>query len=108
MGACDFTVKVKAKDARDAFNKAVGDAQWEHGHGGYTGTIAEKSEYQAFEMPAGMDTETLLQHALYGNPVKTDPPAVFRMAELANDKWGPAVCVKVAEGTFLFFGMASS
>jgi hypothetical protein len=42
MGACDFYEVAQGKTAREAFQRAVEDAQYESGHGGYTGTIAEK------------------------------------------------------------------
>jgi len=35
----------KAPTARAAFDGAVEDAKYEHGHGGYTGTIAEKQSF---------------------------------------------------------------
>ena len=43
MGATTFIIESSGKTAREAFNSAVEDAQWESGHGGYTGTIAEKA-----------------------------------------------------------------
>lgn len=42
MGAADFSTIALGKSAADAFNAAVSEAQYEYGHGGYTGSIAEK------------------------------------------------------------------
>lgn len=49
MGACDFSVIIHARTAEEAFDIAVQEAQYEHGHGGYTGTIAEKSDFVMIE-----------------------------------------------------------
>jgi hypothetical protein len=46
MGASQFIDLGKGKSIEDAFRKAVEDAKWEFGHGGYTGTIAEKTGYK--------------------------------------------------------------
>jgi len=43
MGAEDFSIGALGKTAEDAFSRAIEDARYEHGHGGYTGTIAEKA-----------------------------------------------------------------
>lgn len=45
MGAEYFATTALGKDASAAFDAAVSQAQWEHGHGGYSGTIAEKGLY---------------------------------------------------------------
>ena len=45
MGANTFYIVTKGKNAAEAFRKAADDARYEHGHGGYTGTIAEKYEF---------------------------------------------------------------
>ena len=42
MGGEIFYTKQKGSSANDAFQKAKQEAQYEYGHGGYTGTIAEK------------------------------------------------------------------
>lgn len=52
MGACDFETRSRGKTARDAFRVAVEDAQYESGHGGYTGTIAEKSGFVMIDVDA--------------------------------------------------------
>ena len=46
MGASTFLTRATGKTAREAFASATSDARYEHGHGGYTGTIAEKNQQQ--------------------------------------------------------------
>ena len=41
--------------AKEAFNSAVDHALYEHGHGGYTGTIAEKDTFIEIEVPESAD-----------------------------------------------------
>lgn len=54
MGACGFGDTAAGRDAQDAFNTAVRDAQYENGHGGYSGTIAEKSSFTLITLPKGV------------------------------------------------------
>lgn len=51
MGAYEFTAYGFGKTADAAFDQCVQDAQWEHGHGGYTGTIAEKGSFRMLPTP---------------------------------------------------------
>ncbi len=90
MGATDFSTKASGTTAREAFKSARDDAAYEHGHGGYTGTIAEK---HGFEMIAAREGETIRE-------------TVDRLIE-SNDKFGPAFCLDMGKGDFLFFGIAS-
>jgi hypothetical protein len=96
MGACDFGATSNGKTAKEAFVNAVEQAQWDHGHGGYTGTIAEKHEFVIITVPAGVD------------PIKFADELVNKDDPRIRDKWGPAGCVKISEGEFYFFGLASS
>ena len=93
MGAARFEVFVKGTSAREAFDEAVRRAQYEHGHGGYTGTIAEKRSYK-----------------LLGNAatLKEARALADEKESLVDDKWGPAGCIAVGSEGFLFFGWASS
>jgi len=45
MGAMEFFTYSVGENVEDAFNHAVRYAQYMSGHGGYTGTIAEKGSY---------------------------------------------------------------
>lgn len=90
MGACDFTVTAQGDTAQEAFRNAVADAQHEYGHGGYSGTIAEKSEFVI---------------------VQLEPEAAHdydQWPDSVQDKWGPAGAIKLGEKRWLFFGVASS
>jgi hypothetical protein len=96
MGADTFFNTVTGKTANEAFKNIVADAQYEHGHGGYTGTIAEKGSFVMINLPKGQDARE------YANKLIDDcDPRV-------DDKWGPAGCIEVKKGEFLFFGWASS
>ena len=52
MGGCTFYNEVEGKTAKAAFTRAVEDAQYESGHGGYTGTIAEKHSFVMIDAEA--------------------------------------------------------
>ncbi len=90
---------------RAAFDEARQQAQWDYGHAGYTGTIAEKT---TFLMRSERPIEVRAAHTLANKLVDEDDPRI-------SDKWGPAGCIKLATdkrgaGTcaWLFFGWASS
>lgn len=95
MGATNFAVRAKGKTAQEAFNTAVEQAAWEHGHGGYTGTIAEKSSFVVIAVPAGRKPGEYADSLIESGDKRVD------------SKWGPAGCVQVAAGEWLFFGWAS-
>lgn len=96
MGGTTFMTRARGKTAREAFDEAKAYAQHMHGHGGYTGTIAEKYSFTVINAPPGSDPRKFAQGLLD----EADPRV--------DDKWGPAGCVKVAEGEYLFFGWAAS
>ncbi len=100
MGARQFCEFSHGKSAEEAFARAKSNAFDDSGHGGYSGTIAEKS---CFEMAT---TEVLM-----------DTLATQLADELIDtrfsDKWGPVGCIEVTVKAnqvrcFLFFGWASS
>lgn len=100
MGACDFHTYQEGSDARKAFEAATDRARYMSGHGGYTGTIAEKSSF------------TVLKHT----PMLKQDAQVFADSVIEkNDKWGPAFAVPIADEKeptktkgWYFFGFASS
>ena len=51
MGACNFTTYEFGKDSKDAFKTAREEALYMHGHGGYTGTLAEKDYHAMSNKP---------------------------------------------------------
>lgn len=100
MGAAEFRTLGKGTDANDAFYKVREAAAWEHGHGGYTGTIAEKDEFL-------MRSEKVMTY---------NEADVFAQADLENnDKWGPAFALRVVDvdpqgekfDGYMFYGWAS-
>ncbi len=96
MGAQTFMTAARGKTAREAFQNAVDAAQYERGHGGYTGTIAEKHEFTVLRVP---ENATPWQYA--ATLMNNDDHRI-------SDKWGPAGCVKLDTDRYLFFGWASS
>jgi len=96
MGACFFTAEAKGANAREAFNSAVDSARWENGNGGYTGTIAEKTN---FVLLGAVETVAAAYAMI---DTKLDDVHI-------RDKWGPAGLVRVTtEDAYVFFGYASS
>jgi len=84
MGANQFAVRGEAWTAEEAFRQAVEEAQYEHGHGGYSGTIAEKDSFRT-RTPPTLDTTVEAWRAWYDQ------------IDEGHDKWGPAECVVLRE-----------
>lgn len=97
MGAAEFMSWGKGTTPQKAFDSAREAALFEYGHGGYTGTIAEK---QGFSVLATVNTRKEAV-TMANELLDSDDPRV-------DDKWGPAGCI-VVRGTeyCLFFGWAS-
>lgn len=102
MGACDFTSHAFDKDGNrmeKCFREAVREAQWEHGHGGYTGTIAEKGS-------------VVLIPEVVAETWEEGDRLAYKMIhdddDRIDDKWGPAGAIRVKNKGWVFFGMASS
>lgn len=102
MGAQVFYVSGIGLSAKEAFNIVVADAKYENGHGGYSGTIAEKSSCKS------ASTDIFENYKLareFSEQLMSD------FDHWCNDKWGPAAYVTFkSEQTikYLFFGVASS
>ena len=107
MGADSFINQAKGSSAEDAFHKAKAQAEYDYGHAGYTGTIAEKSEFVLFTPPEGVVSQKEIV-AWAESAQNHDTNGDDKLDEVANDKWGPAAAVKLPDGSFLFFGWASS
>lgn len=60
MGAADFSQIAVGADAREAFGKAKRDAQHEYGHGGYSGSLAEKYGFSLISLPPRQTLDKLL------------------------------------------------
>lgn len=100
MGGESFTHFAKGKDAATTFSSAVAQAQYDHGHSGYSGTIAEKP---GFEMRNGGTAMTRAEAYKFAGE-----------DGMENEKWGDAYAVPVKADDseeiigFLFYGWASS
>lgn len=102
MGADTFEERVVGfPTAQQAFNSVVKEARYLYGHGGYTGTIAEKDSFIMIDVPVGEDPIKYADSLMEGG-----------VAHKCHDKWGPACCVtfvtEKGEMGFYFFGWASS
>lgn len=95
MGADTFSTIGNGKTAKEAFADAVETARFNHGHAGYTGTIAEKSAFTLIEAPATESARDFADSLLDADD------------ERVSDKWGPAGCIKLGGDEWLFFGWAS-
>lgn len=95
MGACDFYCSAKGNSAQEAFRNAVEDARYQYGHGGYTGSIAEKNSFVMISLPEGEEPGEYAQRLIGEGDSRVD------------DKWGPAGCISLKDGRYLFFGWAS-
>ncbi len=81
-GAQEFSVYIKGTDPKRAFREAVEDARHERGHGGYSGTIAEKSDFKI----------------LSREPMSLNVARSFVDKHMDDaDKWGPALAVPIAD-----------
>jgi hypothetical protein len=135
MGAGRFRVWGAGKTPQDAFSALVRQAQHEHGHGGYTGTIAEKHSFKLLTPPPGVAALDFVRWVVAaeqceGNDCPAEVPpeylqAVMRAAGVSDDKYGPAAAVEikdkelealrakyprdfpVGERAFVFFGWAA-
>ena len=96
MGADTFIQKSSGKTAKEAFIEAQRQASYEHGHGGYTGSIAEKQSIVNIQLPKGKDAIDYAYELINNGD------------ERIEDKWGPAGCIHIEGDNYLFFGWASS
>lgn len=96
MGATNFMCSESGKSAKEAFRSAVKQAQYDHGHSGYTGTIAEKDSFVMITLPKGENP------VAYANKLFDDNDSRI------EDKWGACGCIAIPESDeYLFFGYAS-
>ena len=77
-------------------------AEWEYGHGGYTGSLAEKTECTVINAtPQPRDEAIHTADAM----LDADAPRI-------SDKWGPAGALAFTDNTgghgWLFFGWSPS
>lgn len=96
MGASSFITVAHGPSAQAAFQAAVSEARRAHGGRSYTGSVAEKRSFVVIPTPEHIDATEYAARLL-----DSDDPRV------AN-KWGPAACIDLGSGGFLFFGWAPS
>ncbi len=103
MGAEQFKTAQYAATVKEAFAAAVEQAQYDHGHSGYGGTIAEKDEYVIITDTGGRTRQEA--NALADQLFRDEDGRI-------DDKWGPAGVIRFDEPDrepgWLFFGYASS
>lgn len=112
MGATNFSTHVrvaKTVSTEDAFRDTREGAQFEYGHGGYTGSMAEKNSLTVLATVATKEQADLIEYGI----MHADPLPIYseQAVESLTDKWGPANAVrysidKTTDG-ILFFGFAS-
>ena len=121
MGAATFFDYAEGPDIHEAYEKAVQEALYWHGHEGYSGTIAEKAgvlsivrprrvsaekvnealdlAYQAWAWDTTPDSERqwmmepTAEHRAVWEKVQNwwGPRAARQYMDAYNDKWGPAL-----------------
>jgi hypothetical protein len=116
MGGSTFNSAGNGTSPQDAFDILVAKAQYDHGHSGYTGTIAECDGFVVFECPDGVGPALFIRwvEASWGadkDAVPEDFHAIVRDARaIYEDKWGPALCIPdpTDNTLFHFIGSASA
>lgn len=137
MGASRFLTVGVGKTPQDAFTRLVQTARHQSGRGGYSGTIAEKSEFILLPLPPGIAAlDMTLWVQRYMDPEDRYPeykalyPAslereVRDAKKKSYDKYGPAAAYEIkgeelealkardirvgpGERAFVFFGYAAS
>lgn len=89
MGAGTFITEADGSDLAIAFQAAREAAAYEHGHGGYTGTLAEKDDVVVIE---ATPLNPNAAYALATRLINEGDPRV-------DDKWGPAGAIAVNRDT---------
>jgi hypothetical protein len=98
MGGTTFECTAKGDSVREAYDEAVRQAQYDYGHSGYTGTIAECDGYVVIDSAGPMDLD---QASAFGRKLIDEDDRRI------SDKWGPAGAIALADGSWYFFGWAS-
>ena len=120
MGAVSFTTPTFCeRNMADAFKAARQDAQYWYGHGGYSGTIAEKTAFFEAKVPprvkarqfAEVLIEAVREHReSYWNQDRKAPlgnwyqlvkwvgeQQAIRLIDIYDDKWGPAIGIQLTD-----------
>jgi hypothetical protein len=110
MGAETFRQIGRGATHRAAFQAARDQALYDYGHRGYTGSLAEKQDYVLIEVPATFVHDPEVKG--WAGPVSREAQYAEKLIDnddpRISSKWGPAGCIQIALGEWLFFGWASS
>ena len=109
MGATTFYNQAKGTSPKAVFKQEREEAQWEYGHGGYSGTIAEKSGFSMSRKPSDIDADEWIEMVDGFDSEDKDQEHYYdlkRDFNIYDDKWGDALCVPTEDG-FIFCGWAS-
>lgn len=87
MGSTTFSEYVEGTNARMAFDEGVLRAATEHGHGGYTGSMAEKGS-DGFNVLHAVPVSLAAARAMADDFLEKED-------ERVNSKWGPAGAIAV-------------
>jgi len=103
MSSSEFVQVMEGKTAKSAFRAAVKQALYEHGHNGYTGTIAEKDEEGFIMIVLPKGTKKTEQNGVdYANQL------LHFCDDRISSKYAPAGCIEVRKGMYVFFGQAQT
>ena len=114
MGSATFETTVRVRKAttdQEAFEEARSQAQYDSGHGGYTGTIGEKGSFVMIARAKSARNASRMAAALLDGGGRGISAYREEMRALVDDKWGPAGAIRYPidrslDGV-LFFGWAS-
>jgi len=102
MGAAPFKVLAWGKDAGSAFARAVSEARYQSGHGGYTGTIAEKHSFKVVTPPTGVAALDFIHWVRIAENEESSPKIpdqyradAVRVSRFSDDKHAPAIAVEL-------------
>lgn len=115
MGSTTFYIYNYGKNAKEAFLRSVESARYEYGHGGYTGTIAEKNEYKIIPPSEHKGknkeryAEKLIDKCDYRVDDKWGPAGAIRVTGKDEQMWKKRFGIQGKKGMqiWLFFGWAS-
>jgi len=99
LGGAEFFTEGKGATVDEAFRQAREEAEYDHGHSGYTGTVAEKTEFVLIPDSEWKGKYDPMWYA--GKLMRDDDSRI-------DDKWGPAGAIQLDKGRWLFFGRAST
>jgi hypothetical protein len=114
MGAEQFTTTIKVSKEttdHDAFVEARDGAKYENGHGGYTGSIAEKNNFIMIHRARNAENANRIVDAFMGGWDVNISPYRTEAMQMFEDKWGDAGAVRYPVDNktdeIIFFGWAS-